>query len=366
MTQIYLDHNATTPVIPAAHEAAITAMSVLGNASSIHTHGRQARLLVEQARQELADFFNVKTSQVVFTSGATESNNMVLKGFKGTIITSATEHDSVLEANKSAFICPVDSQGQIKLDHLDGLLKEHSHSPTLVSIMAANNETGAIQPMNQIIELCRQYSAKLHTDAVQVIGKLTLPWSAFDFISLSAHKIGGLQGVGALIINEKISLHPLIRGGGQERYFRSGTENVVGIVSLGKAIADCTYRDWSHIQTLRNNLQNQLEAACPDIVVFSRDANRLPNTLCFATPNLGSNTQVMHFDLNNLSISAGSACSSGKVKTSHVLKAMGIVAPTLDQSIRISLGLATTADHLDSFFAAWQTLYSRTQERIAS
>lgn len=365
MTRIYLDHNATTPLIPQAKGAVLDVLDVLGNASSIHTHGRTVRTYIETARQSLADFFGVKTSQVVFTSGATESNNMVLKGFQGTIITSAIEHDSVLEANKSALICAVDDQGRVDLNHLEDLLKQVT-TPVLVSIMAANNETGVVQPLEPIVKLCRQYGAKVHTDAVQAVGKLTLPWSDFDFISLSAHKIGGLQGVGALIINERISLPPLIRGGGQERYFRSGTENVAGIVSLGSAISDCSNRNWQTVETLRNSLQDRLTAACRDLTIFSKDAPRLPNTLCFATPHLTSNTQVMHFDLSGISVSAGSACSSGKVKTSHVLHAMGVSSPCLDQSLRVSLGLGTTQTDIDAFFAAWQVLYSRTNERIAS
>lgn len=365
MTRIYLDHNATTPLITQAKTAAINVIDILGNASSIHTHGRTVRTYIEQARQSLADFFGTKASQVVFTSGATESNNMVLKGFQGTIITSALEHDSVLEANKSAFICSVNDQGIVDLNHLEDLL-QRATAPVLVSIMAANNETGVIQPVDQIVKLCRQYGAKIHTDAVQAVGKQNLTWSEFDFISLSAHKIGGLQGVGALIINERIPLFPLIRGGGQERYFRSGTENVAGIVSLGAAITDCLNRDWQAIESLRDSLQNRLSAACPNLTVFSKDAPRLANTLCFATPDLTSNTQVMHFDLSGISVSAGSACSSGKVKTSHVLRAMGITSPCLDQSLRVSLGLTTTKTDIDAFFAAWQILYSRTKERIAS
>jgi cysteine desulfurase len=365
MTRIYLDHNATTPLIAQAKAAVIDVMGLLGNASSIHTHGRTVRTYIEEARQSLADFFGTKTSQVVFTSGATESNNMVLKGFQGTIITSAIEHDSVLEANKSAFICSVNDQGIVNLNHLEGLL-QHTTTPVLVSIMAANNETGVIQPLDQIVTLCRQYGAKIHTDAVQAVGKLNLTWSDFDFISLSAHKIGGLQGIGALIINERIPLFPLIRGGGQERYFRSGTENIAGIVSLGAAITDCPNRDWQAIEALRDSLQDRLIAACPNLTVFSKDAPRLANTLCFATPGLTSNTQVMHVDLSGISVSAGSACSSGKVKTSHVLQAMGTTSPCLDQSLRVSLGLTTTKAEIDAFFAAWQILYSRTKERIAS
>lgn len=370
MSRIYLDHNATTTLHPAARTAIIEALDCFGNASSIHAHGRAVRTLLEEARSRVVDFFAVKPSQVVFTSGATEANNMLMKGFQGQVITSEIEHDSILEANKSAQRCRVNAQGVIDLGHLEDLLKT-SDEPTLVSIMAANNETGVIQPLAKIVALCRQYGAKLHSDVVQIIGKADLDWADLnlDFMSISGHKIGALQGIGALIVNEHIPVQPLVRGGGQERYYRSGTENVVGIVSLGAAIETCRSQDWSEVKRLRSHLEEQLLQVCPELTVFSNKANRLPNTTCFATPAIASNTQVMHFDLMGISVSAGSACSSGKVKTSHVLKAMGITEPMLESSLRVSLGQTTTEQDINRFIDIWRQLFERTQanlkERIA-
>ncbi|AIK97034.1 cysteine desulfurase family protein [Candidatus Odyssella acanthamoebae] len=371
MDRIYLDHNATTTLLPAAHTAVIEAMSQLGNASSIHSNGRCVRALFEEARIQVADYFAVKSSQIVFTSGATEANNTIMKGFAGRIITSAIEHDSILEANKTALRCQVDTEGRVDLNYLEDLLKE-SDQPTLVSIMTANNETGVIQPLTDIVSIARQYGAKIHSDAVQGIGKLAINWAdlELDFISLSGHKIGALQGIGALVVNERIPVLPLLRGGGQERYYRSGTENTVGIVSLGAAIKACSSQDWSTIEGMRDQLEAQLLQICPALTIFGQKAPRLPNTSCFATPGVASNTQVMHFDLMGISVSAGSACSSGKVKISPVLQAMGVREPALAQSLRVSLGQSTKHQDSQKFIDTWRQLYERTQgnlkERIAS
>lgn len=371
MNRVYLDHNATTNLHPAAKIAAVEAMSCLGNGSSTHSNGRTVRGIIEESRGKVADFFAVKSSQVIFTSGATEANNTLIRGFSGRVIASTIEHDSVLEANKSVLRCGVDAMGRLDLDQLEILLKA-SDEPTLVSVMAANNETGVVQPLAEIIDLCRQYGAKIHSDGVQIIGKRSINWAnlGLDFISLSGHKLGALQGIGGLIVNERIPIHPMIRGGGQERYYRSGTENVAGIASLGVALDICKQQDWTQVEILRNDLEAQLLTLCKGIAIFSNQADRLPNTSCFATPGINSNTQVMHFDLMGISVSAGSACSSGKVKTSHVLQAMGSQESTLNHSLRVSLGLTTTQEELNYFIDMWRQLYERTQsnltERIAS
>ncbi|WP_010300061.1 cysteine desulfurase family protein [Candidatus Odyssella thessalonicensis] len=365
MQRVYLDYNASAPIHPIAQAAVVEALRTVGNASSIHTHGRAVRSLLEEARFKVAEFFTVKPAQVIFTSGATEANNLIIKGFSGQVITSAIEHDSILEADKAAFRCAVDGHGRVDLLQLEELLKQSGGS-TLVSIMAANNETGVVQPLADIITLARQYGAQVHCDAVQAIGKLPLDWKELkpDFISISGHKIGALQGIGALIINEHIPLTPLIRGGGQERYFRSGTENSLGIISLGAVIENCKTQHWVAIQKLRDTLEQRLTTLCPELKIFGSPAERLPNTSCFATPGMASNTQVMHFDLMGISVSAGSACSSGKVKVSHVLKAMNVPAPSLQQSLRVSLGHSTTEREIDHFIKVWQDLYDRTHSNL--
>lgn len=366
MSRLYFDHNATSPLLPQARKAMIHAMDMRGNASSIHEDGRRIRQHLEQARQIIADHFSVKSSQVIFTSGATEANNLVLKGYKGPVITSAIEHDSVLKARQDSLICRVTKDGVVDLNHLEELIQQtHSRhgSPALISIMGANNETGVIQPLQEIADLGRKYGSTIHSDAVQITGKCVLDWANINlnYISLSAHKIGGPQGVGALIIDEKLSLSPLITGGGQERYFRSGTENVLGIIGFGAAMDHCLPQNWQKIESLRDLLEETLTKICPETCFYGKSPSqkRLPNTSNIRMPGVKNNIQVINFDLKGISLSAGSACSSGKVKISHVLQAMGITDDQLHESIRVSLGPQTTHDDIDKFVLIWQDLYSR-------
>lgn len=361
MLRIYLDHNATTHLLPQAKQAMLEVMELCGNASSTHGDGRRVRQYVEASRQKVADYFKVTAAQVVFTSGATEANNLVLKGFQGQVITSSIEHDSVLKAREDLVICSVTIDGIVDLQALEGLLRT-SKKPCLVSIMAANNETGVIQPLEPIVALCRQYQALVHTDAVQVVGKVPFNWQqlGIDYISVSAHKIGGPQGVGALIVNPSLLLRPQITGGGQERYFRSGTENVVGIVGFGAAIKQSQNNDWTAIVALKEGLESALTARFPGVTIFGAKSPRIPNTINLTMPGVVNTVQVMHFDLNGISLSAGSACSSGKVKTSHVLQSMGIGPGDIENSIRISLGLQTTAGEIQQFTKVWESLYDRT------
>jgi cysteine desulfurase len=361
MTNIYFDHNATTPLHPMSKNAMMEIMNICGNASSIHNHGREVRQYIESARLHVATYFNVTPAQVVFTSGATEANNLVIKGFTGQVIVSAIEHDSILKARDDLIICPVTSDGIIDLVALENLLQQAS-KPCLVSIMAANNETGVLQPLEAIIEICQRYQVLTHTDAVQVIGKCNIHWQQlkFDYISVSAHKMGGPQGIGALIVNPFWSLRPQMTGGGQERYFRSGTENVIGIVGFGAAIQHCQMNDWAPIIQLKNELEDYMITTFPQVTIFGVNVPRTPNTINLTMPGVVNTVQVMHFDLNNVSLSAGSACSSGKVKTSHVLQAMGIDKTEIETSIRLSLGLQTTAAEIQHFIHIWKDLYDRT------
>lgn len=360
MIPIYLDYNASTPLRSQAKDAMVQAMDCMGNASSIHKYGRTVRQHLETSRQSIADYFQTPPSRVIFTSGATEANNLALKGFKGTVITQASEHDSVLLARPDALICPIDDQGIIKLDQLDLLLKG-CDNPALVSCMAANNETGVIQPLAAISSLCKAHNAWFHCDAVQVIGKLDLDWQdiACDMISLSAHKIGGPSGVGALIIHEKLPLFPMMRGGGQERSFRAGTENVLGIIGFGAAIAACQKDDWTSIATFRDKIEKELCSIDPCVRIFGAKVQRLANTTNITMPGVKNTVQLMNFDLAGIAVSAGSACSSGKVKSSHVLAAMNIDDNEAESSIRISLGWKTTAQEVSRFITAWQEMYHR-------
>lgn len=361
MSGIYFDYNATTPLHVMAKNAMLDVMDTCGNASSIHSHGRKVRQYVESARLHVATYFCVTPAQVVFTSGATEANNLVIKGFAGQVIVSAIEHESVLKARDDLVICPVTPDGVVDLAALEALLQQAS-KPCLVSIMAANNETGILQPLEAIVEMCRRYQVLTHTDAVQVVGKCKIDWQrlGFDYISVSAHKIGGPQGIGALIVNPSWSLRPQLTGGGQERYFRSGTENVVGIAGFGAAIQQCQVCDWGPIVHLKNELEDYLRTTFPQVTIFGATVPRIPNTINLTMPGVVNTVQIMHFDLNNLSLSAGSACSSGKVKTSHVLQAMGIDKTEIETSIRLSLGIQTTAAEIQRFIQVWEDLYYRT------
>jgi cysteine desulfurase len=360
MHSIYLDHNASTRLRREVKETMIKLMDHVGNASSIHGYGRTYRQHLEASRQKIADFMGVKSSQVIFTSGATEANNLALKGFNGQVIVSAIEHDSVLLARPDAFICSVDAQGLIQLNHLEDLLKKAS-KPALVAIMAANNETGVIQPLEAIHTLCRHYDAWFHCDAVQSIGKIKQSWSRLSgtMIALSAHKIGGPSGVGALIIDEKLPLSPLIQGGGQERSYRAGSENALGIVGFGTALEACHQDDWATISHYRDFLEMSIRQIAPEVAIFGNSVARLPNTTNLTMPGVSSAIQLMNFDLAGIAVSAGSACSSGKVKSSHVLKAMNVQKADAESSIRISLGWSTKQEEIHRFITVWQEIYYR-------
>ena len=371
MTSVYLDYNATAPLRSCAAAIMHEAFSLLGNASSTHSHGRAVRQKIEQARHSIASYFQRPAADLLFTSGATEANNLVLKGFNGTVITSSIEHDSVLRARADALICPVTATGIVDLCQLESLIST-CNKPLLISIMAANNETGVIQPLDEIANLSRQYGALLHVDAVQAVGKLSISWATLgcDFISLSAHKIGGPAGVGALIIRNTVPLKALQVGGGQERSYRAGTENLLGIFGFAAAMNDCVNDNWDKIGVLRDQLEHRLLSLGCGVEIYGAQAPRLANTSNILMPGVKNNLQVMDFDLKGISLSAGSACSSGKVKTSHVLKAMGITTPDIDQSIRVSLGCQTTQADIDYFLTCWTNLYQRThssaKQRIAS
>ena len=355
----YLDHNATAPLRPEAKAAMLAAMDCCGNASSVHGEGRAARKLLDDAREQVAQAVGVIAPMVVFTSGGSEANNLALKGAPvQRLIVSAIEHPSVLEAaGKSAEIIPVNSSGVIDLAALENLLKGPK---ALVSVMLANNETGVIQPLAEVVRLAEAHGALVHTDAVQALGKVPVNFGLLgvDMVTVSAHKLGGPPGAGALIVRDGLALEPLIHGGGQELRRRAGTENIPSIAGFG-AIAKSTI---GNVKPLRDRLEAALEGA----VIFGRDATRLPNTSCFAAPGLRAETLLMALDLEGIAVSSGSACSSGKVAKSHVLAAMG-AAPEISQgAIRVSLGWNTAEADIENFIAAWRKIASRHKARAAA
>jgi cysteine desulfurase len=369
--RVYLDWNATTPLRPEARAAMAAAWDLAGNPSSVHAEGRQARRLVEEARAGVAGAVGALPRNVVFTSGGTEANALALtpglrRGAGSPVerlLVSAIEHASVQAGGRfpAAVIgtIGVTSAGLLDLDRLRATLE--SGPPALVSVMLANNETGAVQPVAEAAEIVHAASGLLHVDAIQAFGKIPFDINSLnvDLMTISAHKIGGPKGVGALILTEGVlGPEPLLRGGGQERGHRAGTENVAGIAGFGaavKAAMSSRDRDAIRLENLRNRLERGLRQA-PGAVVFSEDAPRLPNTTLFTVPGLKAETAVIGFDLGGIAVSSGSACSSGKVQPSHVLAAMGFGPETAQGAVRLSLGWSTSDQDIDRCLEAWRKL----------
>jgi cysteine desulfurase len=359
---VYLDYNATAPLKPPVISAVSAALAEVGNASSVHRWGRLARRRVETARGAVAGLLGAGPQQIVFTSGGTEANNLALAASGRRLMAAATEHDSVLRAAPDAEIVPVDRRGIIDLAALDMLLARDSR-PALVAVMLANNETGVVQPLAEVVRLAHARGALVHCDAAQAVGKIDVDMQALgvDMLTVSAHKFGGPQGVGALIVTDHVELSPLLRGGGQERGRRAGTENVAAIVGFGAAarLAAEEMATMVRLAGLRDGFEGRLRRQVPELVTFGTDADRLPNTSCLAMPDVSAETQVMAFDLAGIAVSAGSACSSGKVRSSHVLAAMGVPSALAGSAIRVSLGWATSAADLDQFVETWTQLWFR-------
>jgi len=377
-TRTYLDWNASAPLRPVAREAVRTALELCGNPSSVHGEGRAARRLIEQAREDVATLVGADPRNVIFTSGGTEANALALspaievgagKAPRDRLLVSTIEHPSVLAGGRFAPSAveklPVTPEGIVDLGALEqrlAALSEASSRP-LVSIMAANNETGVIQPVAEASEIVHRYGGLLHVDAVQAAGRMPLSIHDLgaDLLTLSAHKLGGAKGAGALVKRDD-ALHmadPLIRGGGQERGSRAGTENVAAIAAFGAAAAECRASlalETSQMAALRDRLESGLRALTPEAVIFGSQAERLPNTTLVAMPGGKAETLVIGFDLDGVAVSSGSACSSGKVAPSHVLAAMGVPVELAGGAIRISLGPATTEAEIDRFLNVWQRL----------
>lgn len=361
----YLDHNATTPMKPAVCDLVQKIQSFPGNASSVHKAGRTARRLMEDSRQTLIEALNAGTRDVlVFTSGATEANNMLLAGSgMERVIVSAIEHPSVLHA--SAEKIPVLANGVIDLAALDNMLEGNTRQ-TLVSVMMVNNETGVIQPIEEVVAIAGKRGALVHTDAVQAFGRLPLDIQKLgvDFLTLSSHKIGGPQGAGCLVIANCAVVAPLFHGGNQEKNLRAGTENLAGIAGFAKAAEIADINEYRKLGALRDRIETALSATAP-VRIFGKDAPRVANTTMFALPGAPSETQLIALDLAGICVSNGSACASGTVKASHVLKAMGVPESEAETSLRVSLGWNTTEKDVDYFIATWTEMQTRIKGRQA-
>ena len=360
MVSTYLDYNATTPLRPEAKQAMLAVMGAPSNPSSVHHFGQLARAHVEEARVNVAALAGAAPENIIFTSGGTEANHQALHAFPDrVVITTPVEHMAVLASAPEALLIDVDEDGVIDLDHLENLLRSY-RGGALVSVMAANNETGVLQPLDAVVRLAREYDALVHSDAVQHFGKgfTGLRSSGVDLMTVSAHKIGGPAGVGALVVRDGLPVPPILAGGGQESRRRGGTENLSGIVGFGAAAAavQAAGDGWlSQLQAWHNTLEEQILDAS-DAVVFGRQVNRLANTSAIAMPGRMAETQVMRFDLAGFAVSAGAACSSGKVAASHVLEAMN-AGDLAHQTIRVSSGWASTEDDFNRFAEIWLQVY---------
>jgi cysteine desulfurase len=360
----YLDYNATTPVLPAAAEAVAASLAHFGNPSSVHAAGRRARAVVEDAREAVAAMVNAQPQHVVFTGSGTEANALALRGLKAAnrctaVLGAGIEHPSVLAHIPESNIIAVDADGVIDLAVLERELATRT-APVLVTLMFANNETGVLQPVARAVELARKYGALIHCDAVQAAGKAVIDMRALgvDTLSVSAHKIGGIKGVGAVIMRGGVDMATDIPGGGQERRRRAGTEIVPGIAAFGAAArhVQTLLDDAPRIKALRDTLESEMQKSAVGATVFGGKAARLSNTTCVALAGVTSETQVMRLDLAGVAVSAGSACSSGKIAPSHVLLAMGVAADVAKAAIRVSLGWSTTQADLDRFLKVWLPL----------
>jgi len=366
---IYLDYNATAPL----HKNVIKKIQNLkfeefGNPSSVHKIGRNSKKIVEEVRRSILSNLKAKKYDLIFTSGATESNNLAIKGFIKknnikTIFSLQTEHASVIDVVKNLDIekkfFNINSNGNVNLKEIEELLSKQT-STFLVSIMFANNESGIIHPINEIVKIVRKYQGIIHCDGVQSLGKIEIDLDSLDvdLFSISSHKIGGPTGIGALLINTRNNISPEIIGGGQEKNLRSGTENFLGIVGFGEAINEvnnlakiCN----SEIKSNRDLLEVNLKKLSNEIKIFGEDTNRLANTCYFAYPSMTSENQVITLDQKGICVSSGAACSSGKVEPSHVLKAMQVDEKYIHSAIRVSLGWDSTKEQIETFFNVWKS-----------
>ncbi len=372
---IYFDYNATAPLRPVARDVMLRAFDAVGNPSSVHGPGRAAKAAMENARTSLAKLVSCRPTDVIFTSGGTESNNLAISnaiaawGCKS-VLYCATEHPSIAapaeRSGASAVMVPVMDNGKVDMAALQANI-DVQNNPFLLCIMLANNETGLLQSVPEIAELVHQSGGFLHVDAAQAFGKVPVDFagSGADSMSLVSHKTGGPNGVGALVVACGLAVSAQLVGGGQEEGRRAGTSNVPGIVGFVAAAEEACEQleQFAQLSELREHLADLLRVYAPDLVVFSQGEDRLPNTLCCAASGFAAETQVMALDLAGFAISSGSACGSGKVKASHVLTAMGVSDELARCAIRISLGWLSTEDQVEQFAIQWGEAYERSHVR---
>ncbi|MFP3031015.1 MAG: cysteine desulfurase family protein [Wolbachia sp.] len=363
---VYADYNATAPISENVKKSIFEVLlKQTLNPSSLHKRGQEARKILQDARDNVRGAIGVSSDkEIVFTSGATEANNLVMRGIAGYLhVISAIEHPSILNSACNPYIIPVNQEGIVDFLELEKILSELKGNKAIVSVMMANNETGVIQPIEEIAEIAHKFGAICHTDTAQSVGKIKVNMEdlGVDLLTLSAHKFGGVAGSGVLIFNKELAIEPIIIGGGQEKGFRGGTENIVAIAGLSAALQNIPdlLPKMDEIKELRDQLECELLNLVSDIRIFGKNSKRLPNTSFIYMPGVKSDVQLMHFDLNYIAVSNGSACSSGKVEPSHVLLAMGATKEQTECSIRISIGPETKPQDIKKIVDCWYNIYKQ-------
>ena len=365
---LYLDYNASAPILKDSADAIIDCLKTVGNPSSIHRSGRKARSIIENSRKKIASMMGANAQNIIFTSGATEANCLALNAsYKMTAIVSSIEHPSVLSQRSDSILIPVDQSGVVSLEELEKILYKSKSKKMFISVMSVNNETGVIQPIKEIINLCRNYNTIIHVDAVQAIGKIPIKMnesfeeSKIDLLTISSHKIGGPKGVGCLIYNDNLEhlLMPFMKGGGQERGKRAGTEALELIAGFGAAAEYANNYFINNTKKSRDLVEDLCIKSCPNASIIGYDSPRVSNTSSIAFEGIEAESIVIALDLAGYEVSSGSACSSGKVSTSHVLKAMGYGNSILKSSIRISLCSALEEDVIKKFVGTISSVVSK-------
>ncbi len=354
--KIYFDHNATTPFKKKAQDVFIQALSDFGNPSSIHSFGRDIKNKINAATKKIGDLLGIAPSRIIFTSGGTESNNMAMFALSDPkIAISPFEHPSITAAANNSRIIQISNSGLLNLESIDS-------SCDLISVCLAHNETGIIQDLEAVLDIAKHHEICVHTDAVQALGRIEISQKILSshMISLSSHKIGGPLGLGILIIPEEHKFQPLIQGGGQQKGMRSGTQNYPAIISFACALEESinSIQEWEKVEILRNYLEDEILKISSDTQIIGKNMTRLPNTSLFSMPGVDSMTQVVAFDLERIAVSAGSACSSGTVRESSLLKTMQIPQKHVKSILRLSLGLENTKEEIDHFIKIWSKIYN--------
>lgn len=368
MIRIYLDYNATSNLEDSTKQVMINFLKEnnIYNPSSIHADGRKARNILEDARKKIASSLNINLIKddirIIFTASGTEANNMVIKSFSNIpLFIGATEHISLLEPhhpNKN--ILRVNDNGLVETKYLDEILSKNN-DVKLVSIMLANNETGVINNIKILAEIAHKHNAIFHCDASQAFGKIAIDFRdlGIDILTISAHKAGGPIGAAALVIKNHLELEPLLKGGKQEIGLRAGTENLLAIVGFSESANNIRHRieKYLQIKELRDFLEKELLKTSPEVMILGSKVSRLPNTSSIRMPNVKNDEQLIKFDLAGISVSAGSACSSGRIATSHVLQAMNLENNIANEIIRVSLGPNTTKEEIIKFINEWNLIF---------